>query len=260
MHLFYLKSRFLFILLVIFNFFACKTLTVLPNNKPIKNLKTSELTSALNTTAPKISSLRSRVKVIYDDGKRKQQLIVNLRIKKSKALWLSANMIVPVAKLLVTPESVSFYEKFQKTFYDGDIIFINKIFGTNFGYENIESLLLGKPVLDIKKGKWEQIKHPDFYVLTPKINKEKFKPIFFFDPSTLLLKEQRFILNNNESLIIFYNDFQKVEGKFLPSNTMIIYSDGIIQTKISLEYTRSEIPDNLTFPFNIPEGYSRIKV
>ena len=29
-------------------------------------------------------------------------------------------MIIPIAKLLVTPNKVSFYEKFQKTYFEGN--------------------------------------------------------------------------------------------------------------------------------------------
>ena len=32
---------------------------------------------------------------------------------------MSANMLIPIAKLLVTPEEVQFYEKFQKNLLQG---------------------------------------------------------------------------------------------------------------------------------------------
>ena len=40
----------------------------------------------------------------------------------------------------------------------------------------------------------------------------------------------------------------------------ISFSDELISREITIEYTRTEIPDNLTFPFNIPEGYKKIRL
>ena len=59
-----------------------------------------------------------------------------LRLEKAKSIWMSANMIVPIAKLLITPKKVSFYEKFQKTFFKGDVSFINEQFNTNFEFSD----------------------------------------------------------------------------------------------------------------------------
>ena len=241
-------------------FYSCKSLKVLPNKAPIKNIKTKELNKILYSSAPKLSLLRSRLKVKFDDGKRIQQLVVNLRMEKNKAIWLSATMLIPIAKLLITPQTISFYEKFQKKSFEGAPSFINDYFGIDFGYENLQNLLIGKPVIDIRQGKWEQIKNPKFYIITPKGFNNKFRPVFFFDPSTFMLKEQRFIFKDaNKSLIIYYDNFQKVDGEVIPSKISLNLISNQNNLGIVLEYTRVEIPSNLTFPFAIPSGYSPIK-
>ena len=253
-------NKFSLIFVVSILIYSCKSLNVLPNKAPIKNLRTKELTKALYSSAPKLSLLRSRVKVKFDDGNRSQQLVVNLRMEKDKAIWLSATMLIPIAKLLITPEKVSFYEKFQKNFFEGNLSFINEYLGIDLTYKNIENLLTGKPIMDIRQGKWQQIKNPKFYVISPKASKNQLRPIFFFDPSTLMLKEQRFIFKNlNKSLVVYYDDFQKLEGKVFPNKISILLKYKEKNLKISLEFTRAEVPNNLTFPFKIPSGYSSIK-
>tara|TARA_B100001094_G_scaffold103858_1_gene100179 strand:- start:12789 stop:13565 length:777 start_codon:yes stop_codon:yes gene_type:complete len=248
---------YIFLFGIIFN--GCKSLKVLPNKTPIKNIKTRELTKAIYLSAPKLSLLRSRLKVNYDDGKRTQPVVVNLRMKKDVAIWLSATMFIPIAKLLLTPKEASFYEKFQKTSYNGNLSFLKDYLGIDFEYKNIENLLTGRPIIDIRKGKWEQIKNPNFYIISPKFSNEKFRPIFFFDPANLMLKEQRFIFNNaRNSLIIYYNEFQKVEGEMVPSKITLNLTNNDDNIKLEIEYTRVEIPNNLTFPFSIPPGYSSI--
>ena len=103
-----------FILALIFTGF--KSLSVLPTKTPVKNANLEALAARIKNSYPKIDKVRSRIRATYDDGKRKQQVIVQLRMENKKTIWLSATMLIPIAKMLITPEEVSFYEKFQKTY------------------------------------------------------------------------------------------------------------------------------------------------
>ncbi|MDC0478919.1 DUF4292 domain-containing protein, partial [Flavobacteriaceae bacterium] len=147
-------------------FAACKSAVVPSSRTPIKDIETKELTNSIAKNQLEYKKFRSRVKTTFDNGKRKQQIIINLRLEKSKSIWMSANMIVPIAKLLVTPEKVSFYEKFQKTFFEGDVSFINQQFDTRFEFNDLQNLLMGLPLTNINRGRWESISHPKYYILT----------------------------------------------------------------------------------------------
>ena len=103
--------QYLFIFLIIS---GCKSLTVLPSKRPIKSIKVKRLVENLEKSEEKINSFRARIKATYTSKKIKQSLSINLRLKDGKFLWMSANILVPVAKLLMTNEKVFFYEKFQK--------------------------------------------------------------------------------------------------------------------------------------------------
>ena len=123
-------------------------------------------------------------------------------------------MIVPIAKLLVTPERVSFYEKFEKTFFEGDVSFINQQFETSFEFKDLQNLLMGLPLINITRGRFESISHPKYYILTPKSDKLRFRPTFFFDPNNFLLLEQRFMVPGTQrSLTIKYLNHQKLGGR-----------------------------------------------
>ena len=153
-----------FILLAVITFTGCKVTRVLPNNTPIKNFKIKELQKAISSSRSNLKLFRSRLKVTYDDGKRAQELVVNLRMKENEAIWLSATMLIPIAKLLIKPNDIAFYEKFQKTSYQGKLEFINDFFGVEFNYKNLERLFLGRAIIDINKHNWNRIKNPNFYV------------------------------------------------------------------------------------------------
>ena len=252
------NTVYLFLLLIVFQ--ACKSIAILPTNSPIKNVNIEALASKIRSNYPKVNNVRSRIKATYNNGKRKQQIIVQFRMESKKKLWLSATMIIPIAKLLVTPNKVSFYEKFQKTYFEGNYDLINTPFNTNFVYSDLENIFLGKPFLNPDQGRWKQISNPQYYILIPQGKRLGIKPTLFFDPVSFLLKEQRFFVpGTNYNITIKYLRHIKIEGKSLPSFIEITFFDGNQSQTLELEFNRIDFIENLNFPFEIPNGYSKIK-
>ncbi len=252
------NTVYLFLLLIVFQ--ACKSIAILPTNSPIKNVNIEALASKIRSNYPKVNNVRSRIKATYNNGKRKQQIIVQFRMESKKKLWLSATMIIPIAKLLVTPNKVSFYEKFQKTYFEGNYDLINTPFNTNFVYSDLENIFLGKPFLNPDQGRWKQISNPQYYILIPQGKRLGIKPTLFFDPVSFLLKEQRFFVpGTNYNITIKYLRHIKIEGKSLPSLIEITFFDGNQSQTLELEFNRIDFIENLNFPFEIPNGYSKIK-
>ena len=240
---------------------ACKSVRVLPNKAPVKRVDLKVLTTEIAKAEENINTFRARIKAVYNDQKRKQQVNVNFRLDNGKTFWMSANMLIPIAKLLVTPEEVQFYEKFQKTYYKGNIDFLNQQLGSNFTFQDLQNIFLGNPVTDLRKVKVERISHPRYYVLTPKEKGQRFRPTYFFDPVNFRLVEQRFLVAGTaQSLSIKYTNNQQLEGKIVPKNIEISTFDGNNFLQLSLEYLRVDFPKNLTTPFSIPSGYKKIEL
>jgi len=238
---------------------GCKSVPVLPSRAPLSNLAAKELIRTIDDRQPKVRQIRARLKAVYNDGNRKQTVILQLRMTHESKLWLSASMLIPIAKALVTPEEIKFYEKFQKTYFTGDFNGLNALFQTNFGFSELERLFLGSPVLDLKQGRWKRIKHPKYYVLTPVVKEAQFTPSFFFDPTTFMLQEQRVVFPGGATLTMRYPARQKIEDESLPSLVQLSFYDGEKFQTLDLEYTRIDFPKKLTFPFQIPEGYKAIQ-
>ena len=249
-------------LLVLGAFFgACKTVAVLPTKAPVEKVDLKRLSRQIDKQHPRFTHLRGRIKAVYDDGANQQQVIVSLRMTQNQKIWLSANMLIPIAKVLISPKQVRFYEKFQKTYFEGDIAFINQQFNTDFGYENLQDLFLGIPVVKPQKGKWKQISNPINYVLVPRSRIKNIQPTYFFDPTNFLLKEQRFVLPEGRNVLSFkYPEYQKIAGENLPKRIEISFFDGQQLTQLQLEFSRMQFPKNLNFPFRIPEGYKPVRI
>ena len=240
---------------------ACKSVRILPNKAPVKRVELKALTAEILKAEENIGTFRARIKAEYNDQKRKQSVNVNFRLEDNKTFWMSANMLIPIAKVLITPEEVQFYEKFQKTYYKGDIAFVNQQLGTNFNFKDLQNIFLGYPISDFKNEKFERISHPQYYVLSPKTKGLRFRPTYFYDPVNFRLKEQRFLVaRTGQSLSIKYTQYQQVEGKLVPKQIEISTFDGMNFLQLSLDYLRVDFPKKLTVPFGIPAGYKKIEL
>ena len=247
--------------MILFILSGCKSLTVLPSKKPIESIKIKRLIDNLEKSKGEINSFRARIKATFVNKKINQSLSMNLRIKEDKFLWMSANMLVPIAKLLMTKEKVFFYEKFQKKYYEGDYKFLNSVIGTSFSLQDVQNIFIGNPIDNMKKAKLKRIDNPKYYVLI-NTSSEKYRSTFFFDTENFRIREQRLLLlgNGNNILNIKYPLYQKINGKTVPKKIQITsFIDGDF-TSIILEFLRVDFPKELTIPFKIPEGYSKIKL
>ena len=209
-------------LLILFIVNGCKSLTVLPSKKPVESIKVKRLIENLEKSEEKINTFRARIKATYTSKKIKQSVSINLRFKDDKFLWMSANIFIPVAKLLMTNEKIFFYEKFQKKYYEGDYEFLNSILGTNFRLQDIQNILIGNPIDNLKKVKIKRIENPEYYVFI-NASSEKYRTTYFFDTENFRIREQRFLLldKKNSILSIKYPLYQKTNGKIIPKQIQI---------------------------------------
>ena len=63
-----------------------------------------------------------------------------------------------------------------------------------------------------------------------------------------------------QNLTIKYLNHQKLEGEFVPGEVQISLFDGRNLKRVNLEYTRTDFPDRISIPFDIPSGYEPIEM
>ena len=256
------QKKTLIIVLMIFSIlinFSCKSVKVLPDGSPIKNLNNKNLISKINELKPKFKNFRSSIKVNYQNKISNYQVNLNLRIIDKEALWISANMLVPIAKLLITDKKIKFFEKFQKNFFEEDLENLNTNIGFNIQFETIKNLFIGSPLTNLEKFKVDRVDNEKFYKISyPGFNK-KYNYFCSFDPKTFLIYEQVIdIQNSSKKLTIKYLRYQKINYEFYPKIINIIFENGNEITKIELDFEKIDLPKKLNIPFKIPEGYKKL--
>ena len=239
--------------------YSCKSVKVLPDGLPIKNLNNKNLISKINELKPKFKNFRSNISVNFQNKISTYQVNLNLRIIDNEAFWISANMLVPIAKLLITDKKIKFFEKFQKNFFEEDLENINTYLGFNIQFETIKNLFIGSPLSDFEKFKFDRVDNEKFYKISYLSLNKKFNYVYSFDPKTFLMNKQVIDFENSRKKItIRYLRYQKINYKSYPKIINITYEDGNEITKIELNFEKIDLPKKLNIPFKIPEGYNKL--
>jgi len=247
------KIFILFSLLLLLFLEGCSTKKKILSDFPSNDIEVSEIIKNSKKSELKFQNLRNRVKVEFNDGRSTQSVSLSLRALDQELIWISASMIVPIAKILLSNERVVFYEKFQKTYINQEIDLIMSALGIKNPVKSFQNLLLGKSILDINRGGWERVENPNYYVLK---SSKGIQSSLFINPKTFYLDQQRVFIPLLSSLItIDYSNYKTIEDKTVPNNVLISYMRGNKIIKINLEYSQFDFPKNLTFPMEIPTDY-----
>ena len=249
----YKAYSFLYSVLLLIVFQGCSTKKNLVSDFPIAGIEISEIIKNSRKTGFTYKNLRNRVKVEFDNGRVTQNIILSCRAIEDEVLWLSASMIVPIAKILMTNERFVFYEKFQKNYVDEVLSQLSKLLNLKNPVNFLQNILFGSPVIDINKVKWEKIQNSNYYVLQ---SSKEIQTTLFINPKTFQLEQQRIYIPLLSSLVTFnYRNYKNIDGKTVPSDVLISYIKGNQITKINLEYSQFDFPENLNFPMEIPSDY-----
>lgn len=177
-------------------------------------------------------------------------------MEKDKAIWMSK---LGIARVLITPTRVAFYNKFDGTFFDGDFTYLSKLLGTELDFNKVQALLLGEPVFKPTTKEYEASVFEKSYLLKPIHQNSLFELFLLFNPTHFKMDSQQISQSKEKRhLEINYLAYQDVEKQILPERIKIIALENEKQLKIDLELKGVQLNQKIKFPFAIPSGYNQI--
>lgn len=250
------------ILLIFLVITSCKTKKNVTEITTIEVVSPKELINDYYSRTFKKETISANLNANYEDSKSTVSFDIKLRIEKNKAIWMSATKLgFPVAKMLITPTSVRYYEKLDKTYFDGDFSLLSSWLGSELDFQKVQNLLIGQSVLNLKDGKYDVRIVNNSYELKPKQNNELFGILFLMNPVNFKLDGQEIRnLKKEQLLSISYPNYNEIEGEQFPKKIDIKVIEKAKLTSINIEYKSVEFNNNLTFPFEIPTGYKKISL
>jgi len=206
------------------------------------------------------TTLSIRANAKYEDDKQSHSVNADIRIKKDEIIWINIKFLgIPMAKAMITPTKVSYYEKINNTYFEGDFSLLTNWLGTDLDFNKVQNLFLGKAIDDLTKDQWISEVVDKMFKLSLPNNFDVSKEFYFEGANYLLKRETINQASKNRSLEIRYPSFKEDKGMFLP-NEINIKAEQKDKVIIAIEYKGTTFNEKLTYPFSIPSGYTAIKI
>ena len=207
------------------------------------------------------STLYIKSSARYSDSKQTQNVTAEIRIKKDEQILVSIRFLgITMAKALITPKSVNYYEKINGSYFEGDFSSLSQWLGTDLDYNKIQNMLLGKAIDDLTKGKYSESILEKTYRLDA-ISNSNTKKSFFLNSDTFLIEKQEITQTTEERMIkVVYPDNKMYGEAIVPTSVLINTFQKKGNTEINLEYNSVSFNEELSFPYSVPNGYKRILI
>jgi hypothetical protein len=246
------------ILWMIIGLSACKSTKNLTHSATVDaNLSAKQIIKNHQQAQAKFKTLVGKLKADYKKGDESTGTTINLRIEKDKTIWMSAPF--SMAKVLITPDQVSFYNKLDNTYFEGDFKLLSDFVGTDLDFKKVQNILLGESLFELDKGRYNVHEKDNSYALTPKKQRTLFEIFYLVNPSHFKMDAQSLSQSqHNRFLEVNYKSYQEIGKTSLPHQIDIIASDNGSKTLLNLELKSVELNKSVRFPFKIPSGFKRI--
>jgi len=246
------------ILLSLFLLFSCKAKYKVKENSANETLTANKVIQFHYDNGKDFQSINIRANAKYRDEKQSHSVTADIRIKKDEIIWINIKLLgFPVAKAIITPNKVSYYEKINNTYFDGNFDVLSNWLGTALDFDKVQNLFLGNAIDDLTKGNYVAKIENEYYKLTERLESGTTKE-FYFEGANFLVKKETIIQSlQKRSLEVHYPSHTKINNIFIP-NSITIRAKKEEEVKIDLDYKNITFDEKLNYSFSIPNGYEEI--
>jgi len=238
---------------------SCKSSKINKSGALVNNNSITELINLHNTKSFNFSTLQSKLRLTYDNGQKSFSPTATLRMEKDKQIWLSVKVVgITMAKAYITPTRVSFYEKLNKRFYDGDFTALSNFLGTEVDFNKVQKLLLGQSIIEFKNKKIStDLSFDNQVLITPKKQDTLYNILLGLYKNSYKVSQLKIDQSSsNKSIKVNYPEYQIISNQDFPKTINIVAKNKQSSSLMNIDYKSVDIDSKITFPYNVPQGYT----
>jgi len=239
---------------------SCKSSKQVIRSENFSKMSARKVSKKHTATLLDKQTIEAKLKVAYEDSRVRKRMSVKLKIVKDRVIWLNityAGFLVARAK--ITPEKVSYYEKINKTFFEGNFTVLRNFLGSEVNFYQLQNLLLGQAIFDLKTQSYKSVIDNNAYLLEPSKQQALFTVLFWINPKHFKLDKQEIISRKKNQLFqAQYKNYTVVEGEMFPKRIELRAKQNKKYTHIVIEYRSVIFDKNVKTPYKVPRGYRRI--
>lgn len=237
---------------------SCKPKALIAEAEASKPMKAEKLIRSHYELDKEFKTAYIKADVNYKDPKQSLNLSADIRIQKDEKILISIRFFgITMAKGIITPTEVKYYEKSGGSYFEGDYTTLSKWLGTDLDFTKVQNMLIGEAFDNLQQGKYDSSVENGLYKLEDKSSKNTLKT-FLFEASMYLIKKQEIQqMKENRTLIVDYPNHKLYDKISFPTALEIDAVNQGKKTEIDIQYNSVKFNDELSFPYSVPSGYDR---
>ena len=244
---------------------SCKTqqavVIAAPEVPKTKDISAEEIIANHYNNKINFATVYIKSNVRFSDEKQTQNVSAEIKIKKDEQILISVRFLgITMAKALITPATVSYYEKMNSTYFEGDFSGLSQWLGTDLDFSKIQNMLLGEAFDNLQQGKYTLSKSEQGFELAD-LQSEKTKKNYVLDMEKFQIKKQEISQPEQDRMIqVSYSERASFNEGAVPMQVLINALQAKGKTEISFNYNAVSFNEELSFPYSVPNGYKRILI
>ncbi|WP_233883248.1 DUF4292 domain-containing protein [Tenacibaculum piscium] len=253
-----------FVLITLFciSITSCKSSkNSIENTNAIKEMSARNVAKKHTQANFKQKTVDAHLKIKYTNPTEKIAFSVRMKIEKGETIWLKGTKFITVFKAKITQNKIQFYSPLYKNYFDGDFKMLQKILGTTLNFNQLQNMLLGQSVLNVRDNRQNIAIHNNAYQLSPRKQAELFDIFFQINPKHYKLNKQSIVnTSKKQRLDISYPKYYNEKGVLFPQQIYIHTKEPKKFTNIDIITKSVAFNTNINIDFKIPKGYKEIKL
>lgn len=252
-------KKYLGLLLLFFMFASCKSKALFVEGSANKTMSADKIIEKHYHNKKDFTTLYIKSSAHYEDEKQSQNVTAEIKIKKDEMILISIRFLgITMAKALITPNEVKYYEKLGGKYLEGNYATLSQWLGTDLDFQKVQNMLIGQALDDLKKVKYTSSIEDKLYRLENDSDANT-KKIYFFEADNFLIKREEITQRNQDRMLqIQYPNHSEYNQMALPTGLIIDAFQKGAKTNINIDYNSVTFNEELSFPYSVPEGYERI--
>ncbi len=253
--------RFLFLIgIVSLTLISCKSKAVVLTEGSAKDpMSSDDIVKKHYENKRDFTTLYIKSTAHYEDANQSQNVAAEIKIKKNEMILISVRVLgITMAKALITPKEVKYYEKLNGNYFEGDYSLLSRWLGTDLDYDKVQNMLIGQAMDDLTKRSFSTSIEDTLYKLQDNSESGTSKSYYFESEKFLVKKQQVTQRVRERSVQIAYPNYGNSNQLALPTNIIIDAVQPKGKVNIAIDYNTVSVDEDLSFPYSVPEGYERI--
>jgi transcriptional regulator len=238
---------------------SCKSKAVAVTDKTNEDLSAEKVIENLYKNKKDFSTLYIKANVLYENEKQTQKVTAEIKIKKDEMISVSIRFLgITMAKALITPKQVKYYEKIGSSYFEGDYSALSKWLGTDLDFQKAQNIFVGQALEDLTKGKYTVVIEENSYKLESVSDMNTSKTVFVEGEKFRITKQELYQKAQERALQVQYPNYMEYNQIALPSRMIIQAIQKKDKTNINIDYNTVTFNEELSFPYSVPNGYEQI--